>query len=146
MDKKYVGDRDLSSALDVVVRGRVVPDTAVAAAIGRHDAGTLALGRLTQRVRALFENGGLRGLWAAMLGIASALCHVDRKPSALPELLRLLTAYAHEVPDPSVPQPLREFAQGCGTSRSHVEARTLVATLDLLATRARLVTSGSGPA
>ena len=129
-DRRYFRDHQLNPDLDVVIRGRLVPETAVAAALGRHEAGTLALGRVTQGVRTLFEAGGLRGLWPTAFLIAAALCHVDRRPAALPEFLRLLTAYAHEVPDRTVPRPLRDFAGSKGTTKGHLDARALVAALD----------------
>jgi hypothetical protein len=64
--------------------------------------------------------------------MADALCGVTKKPSGLPELLRLLTTYAHEVPAseiPEIPAGLRQLTQGRSSTRSHAEARELVAAL-----------------
>jgi hypothetical protein len=109
---------------------RLDPEVAATAAVGRHGAGSLAAGRVTQSLGAVFEGGGFREMWPSALAIAAALCEVPNKPSGLPDLLRLLTAYAHEVPEPRVPDALRRFAEGRGSSRSHVEARVLVAALE----------------
>jgi hypothetical protein len=118
-------------AISVVVRQeRLDPQIAARAAVGRHEAGSLALGRLIAMFAALFDDGGLRGLWHSALAIAAALCEVSAKPLELPDLLRMLTAYAHEVPKPAVPEPLRRFAGEHGSSRSHVAARALVGALE----------------
>lgn len=122
--------RALDTVLDAASHDRLDPELAAAAAIGRHGAGSLAAGRLTQSIGTAFENGGFRGMWPSALAIAAALCEVPNKPSGLPDLLRLLTAYAHEVPEPRVPDALRRFAQGRGLSRSHVESRALIAALE----------------
>lgn len=122
--------RAVCTVLDVARHDRLDPELAAAAAVGRHRAGTLGAGRLTESIGATFESGGLRGLWPSALAIAAALCEVPDKPSGLPDLLRLLATYAHEVPDPRVPDALRWFADGRGSSRSHLEARALVAALE----------------
>jgi hypothetical protein len=122
--------RALDTVLDVARHDRLDPEMAAAAAVGRHGAGSLAAGRLTQSLNTVFENGGFRGMWPSALAIAAALCEVPNKPSGLPDLLRLLTAYAHEVPEPRVPDALRRFAEARGSSRSHVESRGLVAALE----------------
>jgi hypothetical protein len=120
----------MRTVLDVARHQRLDPEVAAAAAVGRHGAGSLAAGRLAQSIGTVFENGGFRGMWPSALAIGAALCEVRNRPSGLPDLLRLLTAYAHEVPEPQVPDPLRRFAQGRGSSRSHVESRVLVAALE----------------
>lgn len=120
----------LETLQDAARHGRLEPAAIVAAAVGRHGAGTLAVGRLTRSIQSLFESGGLRGFWPFALAIADARCDVASKPSGLPQLLRLLAAYAHEVPEPTIPSGLREFADSRGRSRSHVEARALVAALE----------------
>jgi hypothetical protein len=120
----------LATVLDLARRDRLDPDAAVAAAVGRHAAGVLSLGRLTQGIADVAERGGLRGLWPSALAIATALTEVPAKPSGLPQLLRLLAGYAVEVPRTEVPGALRRFAASAGTTRGHVEARALVAALD----------------
>lgn len=120
----------LATVEDLARHDRLDPDAAVAAAQGRHAAGILALGRLTQGIADVVERGGLRGLWPSALAIAAALTQVPNKPSGLPQLLRLLTGYAAEVPKPEVPEELRRFATAAGSTRSQVEARALVAALE----------------
>jgi hypothetical protein len=128
-DKRQI-PRALETVVDVARHERLDPELAAAAAVGRHGAGSLAAGRLAQSLGTVFEDRGFRGMWPSALAIAAALCEVPNKPSGLPDLLRLLTAYAHEVPEPLVPVALRRFAQGPGSSRSHVESRVLVAALE----------------
>jgi hypothetical protein len=128
-DKRQI-PRIMETVLDVARHDRLVPEMAAAAAVGRHHAGSLAVGRLAQSFAQAFEGGGLRGTWSSALAIAAALCGVPGKPSGLPELLRLLTAYAHEVPHRDVPDGLRRFATGHGSSRSHIKARALVVALE----------------
>ncbi len=120
----------LATVVDLARHDRLDPDAAVAAALGRHAAGILALGRLTQGFADVVERGGLRGLWPSALAIAAALTEVPNKPSGLAQLLRLLTGYAAEVPKPEVPEELRRFAAAAGSTRSQVEARALVAALE----------------
>jgi len=120
----------MDTVIDVARHERLDPELAAAAAVGRHGAGSLAAGRLAQSLGIAFERGGFRGMWPSALAIAAALCDVPNKPSGFPDLLRLLTAYAHEVPEPRAPEALRRFAEGPGSSRSHVESRMLVAALE----------------
>lgn len=112
-------------------QGRLVPAAVAAAAVGRHEAGTLRLGILTKGLQRGFEEGGFRQLWPSVLAIADGLCGVDKKPGGLADLLRLLTTYAHEVPAAAVDLPpgLLRFAENRGSTKSHVEARELVAAL-----------------
>jgi hypothetical protein len=129
-DKRAIPEA-LRTVIDVARHDRLDPEMAAAAAVGRHGAGSLAAGRLTESLGTVFEDGGLHGMWPSALAIADALCEVPNKPSGLPDLLRLLTAYAHEVPEPQVPDALRRFALGSGSSRSHVESRALIAALEM---------------
>jgi hypothetical protein len=130
LEDKRQNPEALHAVIDVARHERIDPELAAAAAVGRHGAGSLAAGRLAQSLGTAFEDGGLRGMWPSALAIAAALCEVSNRPSGLPDLLRLLTAYAHEVREPRVPDALRRFAQGPGSSRSHVESRVLVAALE----------------
>ena len=66
-------------------QGRLEPEMIAAAAVGRHDRGTLRLGVLVRSLqRALDVTGAFAGLWPSALSIAAALSAQTRKPSALP--------------------------------------------------------------
>lgn len=123
----------LPTLVEFAQRGRVDATAFAAAAVGRHERGTLRLSLLTKTLQRGFEeNGAFPGLWPAALAMADTLCGVTKKPSGLPELLRLLTTYAHEVPASEIseiPDGLRQLAEGRGSTRSHAEARELVAAL-----------------
>jgi hypothetical protein len=118
-------------SIDVLVElmrhDRLSPALAAEAALGRHAAGTLALPTCVQSWEQIFLRGGMAGLWPLATAVASALCDVTPKPAGLPALLRLLTAYAHEVPAPVVPEGVRRLGESRGSTRSHVEARALIA-------------------
>ena len=127
--------RDLLGRLaELISHARFDAQLAVTAALQRHAAGTLPLPALVQSWGAIFECGGLRGLWPLTLAIAGALCELTPKPTGLQALLRLLTNYAHEVPEPTIPDGIRVLAGSRGSTRSHVEARALV---DALARQSR---------
>lgn len=119
---------------EVAQQGRLDPAAAAAAAVGRHHQGTLRLGVLVKVLqRGLEERGAFADLWPCALAIANALCAVARKPSGLPDLLRLLTKFAHEVPASAaadVPDALRRLADSRGSTKSHDEARALVDALN----------------
>ncbi|MGI8626409.1 MAG: hypothetical protein ACR2J5_07545 [Geodermatophilaceae bacterium] len=111
--------------------GRLDPAAAADAARGRHDAGTLSLSQLVRTLQRDFEVA-LRGLWPAALAIGDALSTVAKRPPQLADLLRLLTAFAHEVPTSAmsyVPQGLSALAESKGTTRAHEAARQLVGAL-----------------
>lgn len=123
------------STWNVVTRRRLIdPGALVEAAVGRHAAGALPLGRITERIQRVLDAGGLAVTWPAFLPMAGALCAHNPKPSGLSGFLRLLSTYVGEVPandvDRAVPETLRRFAASAGKSRSHAEARALVAALD----------------
>ena len=111
-------------------RGRLDPAAAAAAAVGRHEAGTLSLKLLVATLQRAFDEV-FRGVWPTALAIADALCTVTRKPAQLGELLRLLAMHAHEVPVEAVTVPpgLAAFAESRGSSKGHEGARQLVAAL-----------------
>jgi hypothetical protein len=44
--------------------------------------------------------------------------------------LTFLESYAHEVPDPEVPEELRTFAEEAGNDAVHAQARLLVSALE----------------
>ncbi len=122
--------RKIEVLLDLAQRDRFDATLSARAALGRHAAGALALGRLSQGIADVVAQGGLRGMWPSALAIAAALLEVPAKPSGLPQLLRLLTSYVPDVPNPQTPPTLRRFAESAGSTRSHHEARALVAALD----------------
>jgi hypothetical protein len=120
-----------STLADFARRGRLDPALAAAAAVGRHEAGTLKLSLLVKTLHRLFPVA-FREVWPSALAIADALCGVPRKPTQLPDLLRLLTATAHEVPAagvPELPPTLVALAESRGTTKSHAAARQLVEAL-----------------
>jgi hypothetical protein len=122
---------------DFARRGRLDPAMAAAAAVGRHEAGTLKLALLTKTLQRLFPLA-FRGVWPSALAIADALCGVHRKPTQLPDLLRLLTAHAHEVPAtalPELPSTLVALAERRGSTKSHAAARQLVQALRAVSAR-----------
>ena len=113
---------------DFAARARLDPAMAAAAAVGRHEAGTLKLGLLVKTLQRLFPLV-FRGAWPSALAIADALCGVKRKPAQLPDLLRLLSAHAHEVPAElaqDLPATLVALAESRGSTKSHEAARQLV--------------------
>jgi hypothetical protein len=89
----------------------------------------MALARSVQSWERVFLSGGFRRMWPLALAIAAAGCARSPKPAGLPDLLRMLTKYAREVPDPVVPEGIRLLAEGRGSTRSHSEARALLAAL-----------------
>ena len=120
----------LPTLADLARRGRLDPAAAAAAAVGRHEAGTLSLKLLVATLQRAFDEV-FRGVWPTALAIADALCTVTRKPAQLGELLRLLATHAHEVPVEAVTVPpgLAAFAESRGSSKGHEGARQLVAAL-----------------
>jgi hypothetical protein len=71
----------------------------------------------------------LATVWPVVLPVAAALCGAPRRPVGLAALLRLLTAFAHEVPDPEAPAEIRTLAEARGSTQIHAAARELVAAL-----------------
>jgi hypothetical protein len=78
----------------------------------------------------LFENGGLAGGWPISLACATVSLTIDPKDVAVGRFLAFLARYAHEVPDPEVPQELRTFAGEPGNDAVRTQARLLVAALE----------------
>ena len=92
--------------------------------------GDLALTRLTRLLEPGFLAGGLRLLWPAALEIADDVASAHRVLAGLPELLRLLTRYATEVPDGwTLPPHLARRATAAGATKTQLEARALGAAL-----------------
>jgi hypothetical protein len=123
----------VSTMLSVLRLDRLDPQLAAAAALRRHDEGTLDLAAVNWSAWVAFEFGGFRGLWLSLLQIAAALCTVPEPPAELLARLGLLSDYAHEVPEPVIPEPLRAFADGAGKARGRTEARALVEALSVTA-------------
>jgi hypothetical protein len=123
----------VSTMLSVLRLDRLDPQLAAAAALRRHAVGTLDLAAVNWSAWAAFEFGGFRGLWPSLLKIAAALCTVPEPPAELPALMGLLSDYAHEVPEPVIPESLRVFADGAGAARGRTEARALVEGLSVTA-------------
>jgi hypothetical protein len=89
--------------------------------------GCVMLTRAVPMWEVVITGGGLRQLWPALLDIADAACTVRPKPAGLADLLALLTRYVHEVPSPSLPASVAALAREGGSTKSHHEARALVA-------------------
>ncbi len=119
----------IAALVEFLQHDRLDPVLAAEAALGRHAAGTLALPTSVQAWDQIIASGALRGMWPLALAVAEALCGASPKPAGLPALLRLLVTYAHEVPEPWVPDGIGRLADSRGSSRSQVQARTLVAAL-----------------
>ena len=124
----------LPTLADLARRERLDPTACAAAALGRHEAGTLSLKLLVASLQRAFDEV-FRGVWPTALAIADALCGVTKKPAQLAELLRLLAAHAHEVPagEVTVPPVLAAFAESRGSSKGQEAARHLVRALHLAA-------------
>jgi hypothetical protein len=90
-------------------------------------AGALPLRRVAQGLEQAFVGGGLADLWPVALGITADASVHRPLPSGLPDLLRLLAAYLPAVPDRDLPVELTGLAAARGTSKSHAEARALLA-------------------
>jgi hypothetical protein len=122
----------MDSYVDITRRHRMNPELMAIDAVNRHRTQSLHLGDTTGWLRKLFEIPGcLASSWDWALSVADALSAEDRIPSELVQLLRLLNEYAHEVPQPRVPEQLARFAAGKGTTKARLEARRLVEALSL---------------
>jgi hypothetical protein len=121
----------LAAARRVARRGKVEPGLFVQAALAAADDGSLKVGRLAQATQHLFEQGALAQFWEAALGAADALATRPGPPAqGLGQLVDVLAAYAHEVPDPSVPAGLRALAEAGGRSKLHQSVTALVGVLE----------------
>lgn len=129
----------IEAAAELTIRDRLNPELVARCAVMRHRCGDLHLGQFLPTLHTLFETQGcFAGTWPSALAIADALAQEARKPSELPQLLRLLIEYAREVPEPSVPDGLRRLASSKGGTKSQVEARRLVDALDRKPPRSEL--------
>jgi hypothetical protein len=124
----------LEHAVTTVLMGlRDEPDQAQrisAVAADLRCGGNLALTRFVQVLEPVFLAGGLRLLWPEALAVADDLAAAGRSVAGFPELLRVLTRYAPEVPDGQMlPPHLRALATSPAHTKIQHEARALVAAL-----------------
>ena len=90
-------------------------------------AGVLPLARVAHGFEQAFGAGGLAHLWPVAVGVTADAAQRRPLPSGMPDLLRLLAAYLPAVPDRDLPAELTALAAARGTSKSHAEARALMA-------------------
>jgi hypothetical protein len=90
------------------------------------------LRRVARGLERAFVGGGLADLWTVALGITAAASARRPLPKGLPDLLRLLADYLPAVPDRDLPVEVMELAAARGASKSHAEARALMAVQDAL--------------
>ncbi|MGY6500685.1 MAG: hypothetical protein ACXIVQ_07345 [Acidimicrobiales bacterium] len=93
-------------------------------------AGKLPLRRVAQGLEQAFVGGGLADLWGVALGVTRDASIRRPRPSGLPDLLRLLADCMPAVPERDLPVELTDLAASRGTTKSHAEARALVAARD----------------
>jgi len=117
----------VDDTLEVVASRRYDGETALAAAdlLLRHR--RLNLARCAQAWETLFLGGAMKDVWPVAMGSAGLACRQARKPPGLPDLFRLLTTYVGEVPHPRLPAEIVDLAVEKGSTKSHAEARRLVA-------------------
>jgi hypothetical protein len=121
----------LGSACRAIRRGKVDPALFVLAVLAGFEQGNVKLERLAHATHHVFEQDGLAQFWDAALGAAEALTARPGTPAiGLAQLVEVLTAYAHEVPEPSVPPGLRAVAEAGGRTKLHQAVVTLVGSLE----------------
>lgn len=112
---------------DIVREG---PAPFVAQCVQMRRDGHLAINRLVRLLESGFLAGGLSVLWPAALMIAEDAATAGKTLAGMPDLLRLLARYAHEVPDGcALPPHLAALAAAPGGTKAQMEARTLGAAL-----------------
>ena len=95
--------------------------------------GNLALSALVRMVEPAILAGGLQVSWPAALEVADDVASSGRVLPGLPQLLRLLTRYAAEVPAGwHLPPHLARLVSSPGSTRSQLEARALASALALV--------------
>ena len=142
-DEKDVQLSAVESVVTLMGQGRFDPESFASAGGGSLWRGQLKLARLAYAVEQVFLAGGMRLIWQPVLTIAASGCVQDRKPAGLADLLRMLAAYAAEVPAEAVcvPEAITGLAAQRGSSKCQLEARALVAALEQ---RASASTVGAG--
>jgi hypothetical protein len=119
--------RGVVGLLDLAQRGSLSIEHARIAAETLRLGGMLPLSRLSKGLEQAFEAGGLADLWPVAVGVAADAAQHRPLPSGLPDILRLLAAYLPEVPDRELPVEITALATAKGSTKSHAEARALVA-------------------
>lgn len=119
--------RGVVGLLDLAQRGSLSIEHARIAAETLRLGGMLPLSRLSKGLEQAFEAGGLADLWPIAVGVAADAAQHKPLPSGLPDILRLLAAYLPEVPDRDLPVEIAALAAAKGSTKSHAEARALVA-------------------
>ena len=137
--REYAGERTetpreaVGRTMEALGRRTYPPVTAVAAAAGRLAAGRLNLSRCAAAWEQIFLAGGLYPVWHVALHTAEIAVAQPRRPPGLADLLRMLTAYAPEIPLESghreMPPRLAAYAAEKGSTKGHAEARRFVAAL-----------------
>jgi hypothetical protein len=89
--------------------------------------GVLRLGRLGHSWEQLILAGGLQPLWPTAMVVLGKASVLERKPAGLAELYGVLRRYVTAVPDPGIPESVRELASSKGSSKARVEAAAFVA-------------------
>ena len=124
--------RGVLGLLDLVQRGSLSIEHFRIAAEALRIGGIVSLARLSKGLEQAFEAGGLADLWSVALCVAADAVQHKPLPSGLPDLLRLLVAYLPEVPDREMPVEIAALAAAKGTTKSHAEARALIAAAEAL--------------
>jgi hypothetical protein len=122
--------RDAVLALLELVRRDALSPTHFRRAVEElNQAGALPFTRLAHGLEQAFDEGALADLWEVAVGVTADAARRRPLPSGLPALLRMLAAYLPSVPDAhrGLPAELVELANARGTSKSHAEARALLA-------------------
>jgi hypothetical protein len=109
--------------------GRYAVEPGLAATWARLKLGRLNLARCAAAWEQVFLAGGMRAAWPLALGAAGQAAELPRKPAGLADLLRMLTQYVAEAPSSecSLPAAVEALAAAKGSTKSHAEARLLVA-------------------
>jgi hypothetical protein len=129
-----IGRRDaccLDTARLALRCNKVSVSTYTSAVVSRYQVHQLKVETLIKATEAMFEQDCLAQFWEPSLSAADALCGLPGTPvKGLASFLDVLTAYAHEVPEPVVPPALRAFASSPDKTRPYHAARALVQALE----------------
>ena len=124
--------RAVQGLLELVRRDLLSTSHLCEAVESLNQAGVLPLQRIARGFEQVFVGGGLADLWTVVLRITATACARRPLPKGLPDMLRLLADYLPAVPDRDIPVEITELAAASGTSKSHAEARALMAVHDAL--------------
>ena len=128
--RPMVRTQAVEATLRWIAEQRMGPTAGLTAAAGRLAHGRLNLARCASAWEQVFLSGGMRVAWPIALGTAGLAAQQPRKPAGLADLLRMLTGYVREVPDPTLPAAITGLAAQKGSTKGHAEARLLVAALE----------------